>query len=442
MRKKSELQNLVFLGEKTSWKNEIPSEVYLIMEKLNNAGFVAFLVGGCIRDLLLNRKVNDWDILTDANINQIIAVFNQFRVFLLGKKKITATIILQKKIIQLTTMKIKQNQEQYLPGNVFAREKELLPALKKNLASRDFTINALAWSQKIGLYDPCCGLKDLKQKKITSTDSFKRLQEDPLRMLRAIRIACELGFKIDLQLQKNIIKNSFLIQFVSVERIRYEIYKIFSSINLEMGIYFLNVLNLEKNIFTLDRFKKTIITDYGVDKLSFKDIKEDLSAQLAFWGRIRFGSCSLARIFYFPAIDHLKFQKKILQEVKLLLSREWEQIEFDSPVKIRFLLARFGENNCRRLLILKKNLLLKSKKYGKENYKKEKILLEEEIIKKHPLNLADLDITGVDLIQMGICEGEEIGKILRILLQEVLVNPAINKKNKLKKIIKIYRNYN
>jgi len=78
-----------FFEKKISWEKKIPSEVFLIMEKLNNGGFVAFLVGGCIRDLLLNRKVNDWDILTDANVKQIIAVFNQYQVFLLGKKKLT-----------------------------------------------------------------------------------------------------------------------------------------------------------------------------------------------------------------------------------------------------------------------------------------------------------------------------------------------------------------
>ncbi len=413
--------------------NNIPADVFFILKKLKESGFLSFLVGGCIRDLVLHRPVRDWDFVTDAQTEQIKIVFSEYKTLLIGKSFQTVTIILNHKAFQISSINKSNNQKLSASHNYSSQ------IFKDNLMSRDFTINAISWNPDTGLVDPANGLRDLRNKIIRSINPDIRFKEDPLRMLRAIRIACELSFAMSLELKKSIYENAFLIQFVSSERIREEISFILGSSDVKQGILLLRKFGLERYIFSLDRVKKIHFHKNEKNKLNLSGLdklKQDLASQLALLGRMYYGSCETARIFYFPVIKSLRFKKKISETVKILLSREWTKVDFDSAVKIRFLLAKFGEENTKRMIFLKKALLLEKNNYYRiKQLKIEESMLKEELKKKHPVKLSDLAINGNDLLKMGLSEGEKIGDILGIVLKKTLINPDINNKDYLMKFV-------
>lgn len=413
--------------------NNIPADVLFILKKLKEPGFLSFLVGGCIRDLILNRPVRDWDFITDAQTEQIKTLFGNYKPLLIGKGFQTVTIILNHKAFQISSIGISNYQE------LSAKQNSSSQILKDNLMSRDFTINAISWNPDKGLVDPANGLCDLRNKIIRSINPDTRFKEDPLRMLRAIRIACELSFTMDLELKKSIYKNAFLIQFVSSERIREEISFILASSNAKQGVLLLCKYGLERYIFSLDRVKKAQFHKNEKNKLNLScidNLKQDLASQLALLGRLYYGSCEAARIFFLPLIKSLRFKKKISETVKILLSREWLKVDFDSDIKIRFLLAKFGEENAKRMMFLKKALLLEKNNHCKiKKLKIEEGMLKEELKKKHPVKLTDLAINGNDLLEMGLPEGERIGDILSLVLEKALINPDINNKDYLIKFV-------
>jgi len=412
--------------------NNIPADVFFILKKLNESGFLSFLVGGCIRDLILKRPVRDWDIVTDAQTEQIKMVFSEYKSLLIGESFQTVTIILNHKTFQISSIHKRNYQK------LSASHNDSSQIFKNNLMSRDFTINAISWSPDMGLVDPANGLRDLRNKIIRSINPDSRFKEDPLRMLRAIRIACELSFAMSLELKKSIVKNAFLIQFVSSERIREEISLILGSSDVKQGIL-LCKFDLERYIFSLDRVKKIHFYKNEKNKLNLSgldNLKQDLASQLALLGRMYYGSCETARMIYFPVIKSLRFKKKISETVKILLSREWPKVDFDSAVKIRFLLAQFGEENTKRMMFLKKACLLEENNYYRiKQLKIEERLLKEELKKKHPVKLSDLSINGNDLLEMGLPEGKKIGDILSIVLEKTLINPDINNKDYLMKFV-------
>ena len=425
--------SVFFRKERRINSNNIPDDVFFILRKLKGSGFLSFLVGGCIRDLILQRPVRDWDFVTDAQTEQIKMVFSDYKTLLIGKDFQTVTIILNHKAFQISS--IGKSNYQKLPAN----HNYSAQILKDNLMSRDFTINAISWNPDGGLVDPTNGLQDLRNKIIRSINPDSRFKEDPLRMLRAIRIACELSFTMNLELKKSIYDNAFLIQFVSSERIREEISFILASSDAKQGILLLCKYGLMRYIFSLDRVKKIKIHKNEKNKLNLSwldNLKQDLASQLALLGRLYYGSCETARIFYLPVIKSLRFKKKISETVKILLSREWSEVDFDSDIKIRLLLAKFGEENAKRMMFLKKALLLEKNNYYRiKKLKIEESFLKEELKKKHPVKLSDLAISGNDLLEMGLPEGEKIGDILSIVLEKILINPDINNKDYLIKFV-------
>jgi tRNA nucleotidyltransferase (CCA-adding enzyme) len=417
-------------------QKDIPSEVMFILKQLKKAGHLSFLVGGCVRDLLLLRTVRDWDVVTDAKPEQIQKIFNEHRTFLIGKSFLTVTLILNHNEYQISTIR----SSQYYQGSQ-KRNKNSYRMVKDDLNKRDFTINAICWEQDEGLFDPCHGLNDLNNKIIRSINPDLRFKEDPLRMLRAVRLSCELSFTISSEVKKGIYKNAFLLRFISPERIKAEITFILNNPGAGQGLFLLCKFELDRYIFTLDGIKKNQIDKTEKNKLTFAGMKEeelikDLSSKLALFGRLYYGSCKAANLFYLPVIKTLRFPKKIIKTVEILLNIEWEEVDFDNAVKTRFILSSFGEENTRRIILFKKALLLeRNKKLQPEDLRAEENLLKEEIKKKLPLKISELAINGNDLIKMGLPEGRRIGEILAVILEKVIINPDINTKAKLLKLV-------
>src|SRR5665648_33472 len=204
--KKEDKYNLKIKSE------DIDPGALFIIKRLNDSGYEAFVVGGCIRNLIMGVEARDWDITTKAAPEEIVEVFRDDKVIPVGKKFGTLTVIINHINYEVSTFK--------------KNKSVLTPNLLEDLGHRDFTINALAWKEGEGAIDCFNGLEDIKQKIIKGVENPKeRIKEDPLRMLRAIRLACELDFKIDKATLRAIEKNILLIKKVSIERIRDELEK-------------------------------------------------------------------------------------------------------------------------------------------------------------------------------------------------------------------------
>jgi tRNA nucleotidyltransferase (CCA-adding enzyme) len=330
---------------------------------------------------------------------------------------------------------VKENKRKHL-----LTEKERYHLLIKDLLCRDFTINSLAWNpDKDILLDPAGGLEDLKQKVIRSLNPDLRFREDPLRMIRAVRFACQLNFTINSQTRESIVKQALLINGVSPERIREELCLIFEAPEAERGIVLLRQYGLEQHIFSLDKVKKEMWDGKKreqVSSMGFDKLRADLATRLALWGRLSFGSCRRAQIFYLPLIYHLRFNKGVVKKVRALLSREWLTMDYSTAENIRLLLSELGRENGKDMFYLKKILLSQEQNNDTINrLKREEELLQNELRKDLPILLEDLAIRGEDLIRMGIPEGERIGEILRLLLNRVLISPESNTRDYLLSIV-------
>jgi tRNA nucleotidyltransferase (CCA-adding enzyme) len=415
-------------------EKNIPVDVLFILKKIKKAGHLSFLVGGCVRDFLLQRDIRDWDIVTDAKPKQIQKIFYQYKTFLIGKSVLTLSIIINHTEFQISTFR-SIGYHHGFKDNI----RNLYQILEEDLKSRDFTINAICWNPDEGLLDLVNGLRDLENKIIRSINPDIRFTEDPLRMLRAIRISCELSFNIAPEVKISISKNTFLIRLISPERIKAELAFILDSQEADKGLNLLCKFDFDRYIFGFDRIKKYQIRKTAKNKLDFrgtKELKKDLSSKLAFFGRLYYGSCKYAYLFYLPVIKFLRFPKDIIKTVEILLYNEWEEVDFKNDIKIRFFLARFGEENTWRIFLLKKALLLEEDNQLQIRYlKEEEKLIKEEIEKNSPLRISDLAINGDDLIKVGLTKGKKIGETLKMILEKVIINPDINKKGYLIKFV-------
>ena len=221
--------------------NIIPDEVLSIYKKLEKAGFEVYFVGGSVRDLILKRPVKDWDLTTNATPEEIQAVFpDAFYDNVFGTVGVPVEIGKEKIIIEATTFRTEQGYKDKRHPEKVSWGK----SLDEDLGRRDFTINAIAL--KIGeknvfeMIDPYNGEKDLTKKLIWAVgDPNLRFKEDALRLLRAIRIASELGFEIEKITWQKIVADAKLIKNISAERIKTELFRTLASENPYEGIMLL-----------------------------------------------------------------------------------------------------------------------------------------------------------------------------------------------------------
>ena len=212
-------------------KIEMPSEVKFIISELESHEYEAFAVGGCIRDSLLGRTPNDWDITTSAKPEEVKEIFH--RTVDTGIKHGTVTVLIGKKSFEITTYRV---DGAYTDGR-HPESVRYSKYLKEDLRRRDFTINAFAYNDEVGLRDEFYGFRDMEWKIIRAVGNAEdRFSEDALRMMRAIRFAAQLGFNIELNTYNAIIKLAPNIKKVSAERIQVELTKTLMSDHPEVTI--------------------------------------------------------------------------------------------------------------------------------------------------------------------------------------------------------------
>ena len=396
---------------------DLPKNVENIIESLEEHGFEGFAVGGCVRDSLLKKTPKDWDITTDALPVDMKKIFK--KTFDTGIAHGTVTVLMDGVGYELTTYRIDGNYSDGRHPDSVSFSK----SLSEDLCRRDFTINAMAYSNKKGIVDLFDGRKDLQNGIIRAVgDAKKRFDEDALRMLRAVRFAAQLGFKIDDDTFEAIKEKAKLLSKVSKERIFVELNKSLCG-DFAQNIKMVYTSGLYRYIGK--EFAKLDKSIYDFYPRKFHNKKH------MYWAA------------FLENIENVEAVKKILFELKsdnatrnnaYLLVKELKNPLPSSDEDIRWSLHRIGADLfCDYIEILKsdkKNVDILDKIDTIEN--RYSLILKEN----QAYEISMLDITGKDLMDIGISKGPKIGEVLEFLLKKVIENPLNNEKSSLLRLAK------
>ena len=439
---------------------KLPKEVKNILNKLDKSGFESYAVGGCIRDILLEKKPKDWDATTSAKPEQIQKIFpesfykNKFGTVTVKTKNNKKEL----KEIEITTFRTEQKYtDKRHPDKICFTDN-----LKKDLSRRDFTINALAIDKNDKITDLFNGKDDIEKRIIRAVgDPKKRFSEDALRMLRAIRLAIELNFEIEEKTFKAIKDNSGLLQMIAKERIRDEFIKMIMSKNPEKAIELLEESNLLEYIIPelkkgigVSQNKHHIYTIYQHSVLSLQfaakrnynlevrlaALMHDIAKPQAKRGEGEnstfYNHDYLGAKFSIKILERLKFPRKIIEKVALLIRNHMFVYNVDEVTEagVRRLLRRVGKENINDLINLRVADRLGSGVPKAIPYKLRHLEYIIEKVSQDPISAKMLKINGNDLIKLLKIEPEpKLGLLIEALLSEALENPKINTKEKLSK---------
>lgn len=441
-------------------KIDLPKEAEAILKKFNKAGYEIYIVGGAVRDIIMGRPTNDWDFTTNATPDEILKVVpgglynNQFGTVFTDNSEDSD------RPYELTTFRTEEGYEDFRHPTKITWGK----SLEEDLARRDFTINALALNKDLEVVDQYGGQKDIENKLIKAVgDPGARFSEDALRMMRAVRIASELGFKIDNETFDAIKKNSALINKIAKERVKDELFKLLSSPNPYEGINHLKESGLLAEI--LPELEKCFgveqkspgrhhIYDVGTHLLmSLKECKSadpvtrfavlvhDIGKPQTYRklenGTITFYNHEMVSTkIAINIADRLKFSKK--EKDKFVTLVRWHQFTVDehqTDSAIRRFLKNVGLNNIEDMLALRIADRLgggaRETSWRLEEFKKR--LVE---VQKEPFSIKDLKINGNDIMKkLNLKPGPEVGEILEKLFKEVEDKKLDNKKEDLVKAL-------
>lgn len=422
----------------------MPKGVEFIIRSLENAGFEAYIVGGCVRDGILGRDPEDWDITTIAKPDEIKRIFSH--TVDTGIEHGTVTVLVPPEEVErgirsfeVTTYRIDGEYTDHRHPNAVS----FTGSLEEDLARRDFTINAMAYHMERGIIDPFHGQEDLEKKIVRAVGKAKdRFAEDALRMMRGIRFSAQLDFSLDEEAYLGIESLKESLENVSKERIAVELWKLLASAHPDKVEMFFST-GLAPYI--TEDFPK--IQESGIPKLlPFAPVEKI----------VRFG------LFLRNVPD---LARKILRDLKL--DREsieggshfaalFSEEEVESPYALRKRIARYGLKMVRdfyemRLALLHQdeeelyspleNDLLESKrrtgeiiitKKQAESIVKERLLWITKVeSEKNCVSLSELMLSGKDLISLGVSPGKRMGEILQLAFDRVLQEPKENEKEKL-----------
>lgn len=435
-------------------KIEIDKKAKKVIYMLESKGYNAYIVGGCLRDILLGRKSQDIDITTDALPKEIIDVFkDSYKVIETGVKYGTVTVIIEASPIEITTFRSEQD---YIDGRrpeKVSFEKDI----KADLSRRDFTVNAMAYNDKDGLIDLFGAKRDLEDKIIRCVGNPRqRFKEDKLRMLRAVRFATTFDFKIEDETFKAIKEFSEYINEISIERINAELSKMLLVQRPSQAIILLKKTGLLKNILPVidDMYGFSQQNPYHEKDLFFHtmdvldSVRDDLVLRLAalfhdsgklytktvdennighFYGHSEL-SFDIAR----DNLRRLRYSNNTIELVALLCKKHMIDTRNITKKGIRKLISLFGKDYIYYLIELQRADSASTTLGGDDILKNkvDEVLAEEDIF-----SLKDMDIDGNDVKNLGY-KGKEIGNILKYLFDKVMENPKINEKTILLEIIK------
>lgn len=421
---------------------DMPKNVDIAINLLQSAGFEAYAVGGCVRDSLLGKTPNDWDITTSAKPEDMKSVFINFRCIDTGIKHGTVTVVIDGEPLEITTFRLDGEYE----DNRHPKSVTFTSDLGADLGRRDFTVNAMAYSKKTGTVDLFGGQNDLKNGIIRCVgDPDRRFNEDALRILRALRFASALDFEIEEKTAQSLLKNRALLGNISEERIAKELLKLVCGkgakrILTDFAPVLFEILPelqpMYKNSHDnphhcYDIYEHTLIAVESIDPeptLRFAMLlhdcgkpavkKFDENGVAHFYGHQRISAEISAQI-----LARLKVSNKFRDEILFLVSNHdrWEL--YENTEKMPRYLSKFGLDGVLNLLkVMRADVLAQSPEY---RYRLDQIADAEETAKnlaaqKPCLSLSELQINGRTLMDIGIPQGRKLGAVLAQLLDEVI----------------------
>ena len=421
---------------------DMPKNVDIAINLLQSAGFEAYAVGGCVRDSLLGKIPNDWDITTSAKPEDMKSVFADFHCIDTGIKHGTVTVVIDGEPLEITTFRLDGEYE----DNRHPKSVTFTSDLGADLGRRDFTVNAMAYSKMTGTVDLFSGQNDLKNRIIRCVgDPDRRFNEDALRILRALRFASALDFEIEEKTAQSLLKNRALLGNISEERIAKELLKLVCGkgakrILTDFAPVLFEILPelqpMYKNSHDnphhcYDIYEHTLIAVESIDPeptLRFAMLlhdcgkpavkKFDENGVAHFYGHQRISAEISAQI-----LARLKVSNKFRDEILFLVSNHdrWEL--YENTEKMPRYLSKFGLDGVLKLLkVMRADVLAQSPEY---RYRLDQIADAEETAKnlaaqKPCLSLSELQINGRTLMDIGIPQGRKLGAVLAQLLDEVI----------------------
>jgi poly(A) polymerase/tRNA nucleotidyltransferase (CCA-adding enzyme) len=437
-----------------------PEEVVAVCKTLAERGFEVYLVGGCVRDMILHREPKDWDITTNAKPEEIQEIFadtvyeNSFGT--VGIK--TESEDPRVKVIEVTTYRIegKYTDKRHPDEVKFATN------IEDDLSRRDFTVNAMALGMDGALIDPYGGEFDVKEKTIrTVGDATARFKEDALRLMRAVRFSMELDFEIEFATRRAIVECSRELEVIAKERVRDELVKILLTPHAAKGIILLEELGLlefvlpelregigcgqnkhhvytvfEHNIRALDYAAKqnyslevrmaSLLHDVGKPRA-----KSGEGESSTFYQHEHIGARMVAKM-----LDRLHFSREFVEYIAHLVRRHmfFYDIGGVTPAGVRRFIVRVGPENIDDLLKVREADRIGSGVEKAVSYRLRHFLFMIEKVKHDPITPKMLALNGDEIMELfNLVPGPRIGWILNSLLEEVLDDPKKNIKEKLKK---------
>lgn len=441
---------------------DIPEEIQNITQTLEKAGFEAYLVGGCVRDMLLNKTPKDWDVTTNATPEQITELFpetfyeNSFGTVGVVNEGVENETL---KVVEVTPYRIEgKYSDKRRPDEVIFSTN-----IEDDLKRRDFTINAFAYSvSQETLIDLYSGMEDLRAGVIrTVGDPVERFNEDGLRILRAVRFHAELGFTIDSETEKALLDHGDLLEHIAKERIRDEFVRIIMSDNPEEGLSTAKKLGIVSHIapeliegegieqtdthaydvFThlLKTLQHSAKKDYPLHvRLAalFHDIAKPATrrkgkTKYTFYGHEVVGARMTKKI-----MERLAFSKDLTETVTNLV--RWHMFFADTEQithsAVRRLIQKVGKEYIWDLMNLRACDRIGTGRPKEQPYRLRKYKAMVEEVMSDPVSVGMLKINGDILIaEHGMKPGREIGYILHALLEEVIEDPDKNTEEYLSK---------
>ena len=432
-------------------KIQVPEKVNMIIETLLAHGYEAYAVGGCVRDSLLGREADDWDITTSASPYEVKELFR--RTIDTGIQHGTVTVMLDKDGFEVTTYRI---DGEYEDGR---HPKEVLftKNLEEDLKRRDFTINAMAYNEQTGMVDIFGGVKDLEDKIIRCVGvAGDRFDEDALRIMRAFRFSAQLGFSIEENTRIAAAERAENLKKISAERIRVELTKLLLSAHPDRLLWMQQNGITEIVLPEFDEMLATLLQEegysYNLGVYTLAVIGEAGSA--GEWSKKELQMLKFAALLHSvrggvakakEVMRRLKFDNETTDMAARLVAAHDNYIELsgsraENLAAMRHMMHRLGPDMMELLWELQRAQIVSVNQETVE----QRLAILDEIKSLHReveangdcVSLKQLAVNGKDIIGQGATPGKQLGEILEQLLQKVLDAPELNEKEKLLSLAK------
>ena len=432
-------------------KVELPEKAKYIIDTITQAGYEAYIVGGCVRDVILGRTPEDWDITTSAKPEQVKALFR--RTIDTGIQHGTVTVMLDKEGFEITTYRIDGKYE----DSRHPKEVTFTPNLAEDLKRRDFTINAMAYNEEAGLIDLFGGMEDIERKMIRCVgDARERFREDALRMMRAIRFSAQLGYTIEEQTKEAIRELAPNLKNISAERIQVELVKLLVSphpdylrIAYDTGVTKVIFPEFDKAMETPQNHPhhQYNVGEHTLRSLSCVEPDKHLRLAMLFHdigkpGTLTVDAEGITHFHNHAAVGEeltksvlrrLKFDNDTVETVsKLVRYHDYGNGVNPDMQIVRRAMNKIGEDIFPMLFPVKYADLMAQSAYKRQEktdmLEKWKALYEQIVAQNQCVSLKTMAVTGSDLIAAGMKPGRELGIMLNTLLDLVLENPQNNTK--------------